>query len=105
MVHWVTTSDNEWQWVRTSGTTIDNEWQSVLQRMIASGTTSYNEWQRIRKNDKEWERVTTNDNEWQRVAASGTTNENRTVHFKEWIIAIFSMTKTDTLLQGIDGYN
>ena len=38
--------------------------------------------------------------------SSGTTNENGTVHFKEWMIAILSMTKTDTLLlQGMDGCN
>ena len=27
--------------------------------------------------------------------SSGTTNENGTVHFKEWMIAILSITKTD----------
>ena len=38
--------------------------------------------------------------------SSGTTNENSTVHFKEWMIAILSMTKTDALVfQGIDGCN
>ena len=37
--------------------------------------------------------------------SSGTTNENGTIHFKEWMIAILSMTKTDTLLlQGMDGF-
>ena len=30
--------------------------------------------------------------------SSGTTNENDTVHFKEWIIAVLSLTKIDTLL-------
>ena len=30
--------------------------------------------------------------------SSGTTNENGTVHFKEWMIAVLSMAKTDTLL-------
>ena len=59
----------------------------------------------MRKSDNEWERVTTNDDEWHWVIASGTANENSTVHFKEWMINIISMTKTDTLLQGIDGYN
>ena len=39
------------------------------------------------------------------MTASGTTNESSTVHFKEWMIAIFSMTKTDTLLQGMYGSN
>ena len=37
------------------------------------------------------------------MTASGTANENGTVHFKEWMIAIFPMTKTDTLLRGMDG--
>ena len=99
MVHRVTTSgttsDNEWQRVTTSGTTSDNEWQ----RVTTSGTTS----------DKEWKWVTKSDNEWQWVTSSessGTANENGTVHFKEWMIAIISMTKRDTLLlQGMDGCN
>ena len=36
---------------------------------------------------------------------NGTTNENDTVHFKEWVTAIFSVTKTDTLLSGMDACN
>ena len=95
MVHRVTKSDNEWQRVTMSGTTSDNEWQ----RVTTSSTT----------NDKEWKWLTKSDNEWQWVTASeisGTTNENGTVHFKEWMIAIISMTKRDTLLlQGTDGCN
>ena len=55
------------------------------------------------------QRVTTSDNKWQLVTASdssGTTNENGTVHVKEWMIAVLSMIKTDTLLlQGMDGCN
>ena len=39
------------------------------------------------------------------MTASGETNKNGTIHFKQWRIAILSMTKTDTLLQGIDGCN
>ena len=73
--------------VTTGGTTSDNEWQ----RVTTSGTSS----------DKEWKWVTKSDNEWQWVTASessGTANENGTVHFKEWMIAIISMTKRDTLL-------
>ena len=54
--------------------------------------------QRVTTNDNEWQPVTTSDsewyNEWQRV----TTSDNGTVHFKEWMIAIISMTKKDTLL-------
>ena len=76
-------------------TTSDNEWQ----RVTMSGTSS----------DNEWQRMTTSENKWQWVTASyssGTTNENGTVHFKEWMIAVLSMTKTDTLLlQGMDGCN
>ena len=109
MIHRLTTSDNEWQRVTTSGTTSDNEWQQVT----TSGTTSDNEWQRVTTSgttsDKEWKWVTKSDNEWQWVTASessGTANENGTVHFKEWMIAIISMTKRDTLLlQGMDGCN
>ena len=75
--------------------TSDNEWERV--------TTNEEEWQRMRKSDNEWERVTTNDIEWQWVKASGATNESSTVH--GWMIPILSMTKTDTLLQGMDDYN
>ena len=49
-------------------------------------------------------RVTTSDKEWQRVTTSGTTSENGTAHFKEWMIAILTMTKTDTLFQGMDDF-
>ena len=52
--------------------------------------------------------MTKNDNEWynklQQVTTSGTMNENGTVHFKEWMIAILTMTKTNTLLQGMDSF-
>ena len=52
---------------------------------------------------------TTSDNEWQQKTMSGsggTTNENGTVNFNEWMIVILSMTKADTLLlQGMDGCN
>ena len=51
MVRRVTTSENEWQQVTTSGTTSD-KWQGVT----TSGTTSDKEWQRVIL------RVTTNDN-------------------------------------------
>ena len=52
---------------------------------------------------------TKSDNEWQQIAmcdGSITTNENGTVHLKEWKIAVLSMTKTDTLLlQAMNGCN
>ena len=95
MVHRVTTSDNEWKWVVQRVTKNDNKWQRV--------TMSGKEWQRVTASD------TTRDNKWQWLRASdrsGTTNENDTVHFKELIIAILAITKTDKLLlQGMDGYN
>ena len=104
-----TTSGNEWQRVTTSGKTSDNEWQ----RVTTSSTTSDNNWQRVTTSgttsDKEWKSVTKSDNEWQWVTSnesSGRANENGTVHFKEWMIAIISMIKRDTLLlQGKDGCN
>ena len=66
--------------------------------MVQRVATSDNEWQEVTTNDNEWY------NEWQRVPTSGTANENDTVHFKEWMIVILTMTKTDTLLQGMDGF-
>ena len=39
----MTTSDNEWHWVTTSGAASDKEWQRVIQRV----TTNSNEWQRV----------------------------------------------------------
>ena len=89
----------EWQRMATN----DNEWYNKWQRMTTSGTTSDNEWQWV------VQQVIKSDNEWQQIAMSdsiGTTNENGTVHFKEWMIAVLSMTKTDPLLlQGMDGCN
>ena len=100
----VTSSDNEWQWMTMIGTTGDSKWR-VVQQM----TKSDNEWQRVVQRvtpgDNEWQQITTSDNEWQRMTTSGTRNENGTVHFKEWMIAILSMIKTDILLQGMDGCN
>ena len=85
-------------------TTNDNKWYDEWQRMTTGGsTTSDNEWQRA------VQRVTKSDNEWQWATASessGILNENGTVHSKEWMIAIISMTKRDTLLlQGMDACN
>ena len=53
----------------------------------------------------DWQRMKTSDIKWQWVAAndSGRTNEKYTLHFKEWITAILSVTKTNALLPGIDG--
>ena len=105
----MTTNHNEWQRVLQQVTTNDNEWQRVVtiisewQRVTKSGTTSDKEWQRV------IQRVTTSENKWQWVTASdssSTTNENGIVHFKEWMIAVLSMTKTDTQLRpGMDGLN
>ena len=66
-----TSSDNQWQWMKTS----DNGWYE-WQQMTTSGTTSDNEWQQVTKSgatsDKEWQRVVQrvatsdkNSNEWQ----------------------------------------
>ena len=73
-------------------------------------TTSENEWyderQRMTTSDSEWQGVPTNNNEWQRMTESGTTNENNTVHFNEWMTAILSLKKKiDILLQGTNGFN
>ena len=91
------------QRVTTSGTTGGNEWQRVVQRVATNDNEWYNEWQRMTTSG------TTNDKEWKWVTASessGTANENGTVHLKEWMIVIISMTKRDTLLlQGMDGCN
>ena len=97
MVQRVTANDNEWkQMTRQRVTTNDDEWQRVVQRVKKSDNEWYSEWQLVTKN---WKWVTASD-------SSGTTNENGTVHFKGWMIAILSITKTDTLLlQGINGCN
>ena len=72
-----------------------NEWQRATTR----GTTSEKEWQQVTKSDNELQWVTASE-------SSGTVNENGTVHFKEWIIVIISMTKRDKLLlRGMDGCN
>ena len=84
----------EWQQVTTN----DSEWQRVVQRVTTNDNERYNEWQRV------VHRVTINDNEWQRVTKSGTTSKNGTVYFTEWMIAILSLTKIDTLLQEMDGW-
>ena len=55
----------------------------------------------------EWQRMTTSDNKREWVAAndSDATNENDTLHFKEWVIAILSVTKRDALLPVMDDCN
>ena len=79
------TTDDEWQRMTTRGNEWCNKWQSVT----TSNTTSDNKLQWVTESD-----------------SSGITNENGTVHFKEWMITALSMTKTDTLLlQGMDGCN
>ena len=62
VLHPVTTSDNEWQWVTMNG----NEWQRVLQRVTANDSEWYNEWQRITMSGTT--SGTTSDNEWQQIA-------------------------------------
>ena len=50
-----------------SGTSSNNQ----QQRMKTSGTTSG------KTSDNEWQRVTSNDNEWKQMTASGKTNGNK----------------------------
>ena len=57
----------------------------------------YIEWQRVTTNDKKWQQMTMSGSEWQWY--------NDTVHFKEWVTAILSVTKTDALLPGMVGCN
>ena len=73
-------------------TTINNEWQWV--------TTSNNEWQRVTTNDNEWQQMTMSDSEWQKLVQ----RVKQRSYFKEWMIAIVSIAKIDTLLQWMDGW-
>ena len=63
----MTTSDNEWQRVKsTSGTMSDNE-DNERQQF----TTRHDEWQRVTTTDNEWQRVV------QRIITSGTTKRKQ----------------------------
>ena len=84
-----TTSDNQWQRVKTFGRTIDNEWQ----RVTTSGTTNENEWQRMAVSDSEgeqwyseWKRHST----LQRMDDCHHFNDKKEIHyyFKGWMVAI-----------------
>ena len=55
--------------------------------------------------DNERKRMTANDDKWQHGTANDKTNENCTVHFKEWMIVILSVAKYETLFQRMDGCN
>ena len=50
-----------------------------------------------------WERMTTSDNNWQWVAANdiGTTNQNDTAHFKEWVTAFWDKDRCITFRYGL----
>ena len=109
----MTTSDNEWynEWQRM--TTSDNEWQRVVQQVTTNDSEWYNEWQRVvqrvAKSNSKWQRVTANGNKRHRVRAV-VQRMKTTVHFKEWMIAIISMTisisfSMTLLLKGMDGCN
>ena len=56
-----TSSDSEWQGMKTSDNEWYNEWQGV--------TTNDNEWQRVvqqvTKSDNEWQQIVMSDSEWQ----------------------------------------
>ena len=107
MVYWVTTSDNEWQRVKTSGTKSDSEWYNEWQWMTTSHNELYNEWQRITtsgttsdSNDNEGQRITMSDNEWQQVVQQVTKSENEwqrvTTNGNEWqqVRAVVQRMKT-----------
>ena len=51
-------------------------------------------------NNDEWQQVKTSDNDWQRVVQP----VKQRSYFKEWMIAIVSITKIVALLQGMDGW-
>ena len=91
-----------------SGATIDNDWQRVTdnkgQRVVQQMTSTGASGKRLTPSDNEWQRVTRNDNEWQQLTKGGTTSKNGTVYFKELMIAILSITKIDTLLQGTNDW-
>ena len=80
----------------------------MVHRVTTSGTTNDNEWprmvERVTRSDNKWQQVTTNDNNWQQQEASGKTNEKGKVHFKEWMTAILSVTKSDILATSRDGW-
>ena len=77
-----------------------DDWYIEWQRVIQQETTNNKEWQRMTTSKNKWQRVATNDNEWQQMAASGTTNENGTVHFKEWMAALKHKNRYATLRDG-----
>ena len=54
----------------------------------------------MKTRDNEWQRVTRNNNEGQQMTASGTTNENDTIHFKEWMTAIKHKSRYTTARDG-----
>ena len=79
LVFYKKTGERYIEWHRM--TTSDSEWYKEWQWMTTSGTTSDNNWQGVTLSDKKWYNC-----------------KNDTVYFKEWMIAIFSITKLDTLL-------
>ena len=60
--------------------------------------------QGVTASNNEWQWVTENDNGWQGVTKRDATSKKGTVYFKEWIIAILSIAKIYSLLQGMDGW-
>ena len=57
----------------------------------------YNEWKRVTTNEKEWQQITMSDSDWQQVVQQMKTAQYTSKN--GWL------QKTDTLLQGMDGYN
>lgn len=98
----------------------------VVHRVATSGTTSYGVWQRVATNDdewysedkewqrmvkelttsdREWQRMITNGNKWQWVTAIGKNKWKRHNTLQRTDDFLFSVTKTNTLFQGMDGCN
>ena len=84
----MTTSDNEWQLVTTSGTKSDNNWQ----RVTTGNTTSDNKWQQIAMSNSEWQQWY---NQWKRHSTLQRTDDCRPFNDKDW----YTTTSRDGWLQ------
>ena len=76
VVHRVTSNDNEWQRMTTSGTTNGIEWYKEWQRVTTSGTASDNEWK------NEWIRMRVSKIEWFHVAKETKGQSGRPISFR-----------------------
>ena len=76
------------------------EWQQVVQGMITIDNEWHNEWERMTTIDNEWKEMIISDSEWQQVVHW----MKRHSTLQRMDVGIPTMTKTDTLLQVLDGY-